>query len=472
NTEGYDAIVENPFLEAAREPLSTFSIDVDTASYSNVRRFLVHSMLPPRGAVRIEEFVNTFDYAYAEPIDEHPFSVDVEVATCPWRTGNRLVRIGLKGRTVPKDRRPASNLVFLLDVSGSMQPANKLPLVQQAMRELTAQLDERDRVGIVTYAGTSGLVLPSTPGHEKDAVLGAIDRLRASGSTNGAAGIQLAYEQAVQHFVEGGINRVILCTDGDFNVGVTSHSELVSLIEDRARTGVFLSVLGFGMGNYKDDRLEKLADRGNGHYAYIDGEREARRVLVDGLAGTLITIAKDVKIQVEFNPAEVAAYRLLGYENRALTNRDFNDDAKDAGEIGAGHTVTAFYEVVPAGGTVPGPATDPLKYQAPAQPRADAAHSGELLTVKLRYKLPAGTTSTKLEVAAVDHGATWSQASRDFKFAAAVASFAMLLRDSAFRGTATFEQILELAEEGKGADPRGQRAEFLELVRQAKGLKR
>jgi len=471
NTETYDRIVENPFKNPRNreDALSTFSIDVDTASYAIVRRYLKHNTLPPPGAVKIEEFVNYFNYHYAEPIDEHPFSAHVEVAGCPWRTENRLVRIGLKGKTIHREDRPATNLVFLLDVSGSMAPGNKLPLVRQAMKELVAELDERDRVGIVTYAGTSGLALRSTPCNEKATILGSIDRLRASGSTNGGAGIAEAYQLAVENFIDGGANRVILCTDGDFNVGVTNRSELVRLIQDRARTGVFLSVLGFGMGNLKNATLEDLADKGNGHYAYIDDIAEARKMLVEGLTGTLITIAKDVKIQVEFNPGKVAAYRLLGYENRVLAHRDFNDDRKDAGEIGAGHTVTALYEVVPAGGKVPGPAVDPLKYQSTAK-ITSAADSNEMLTVKLRYKQPDGDKSTLMEVPAVDHGATYGEASRDFKFAAAVASFAMVLRGSEYRGTATFDQILELGAEGQGADPKGRRAEFLELVRKAKSL--
>ena len=472
NTEAYDAIQENPFQSPWQAPLSTFSIDVDTASYTNVRRFLDHHTRPPRGAVRIEEFVNYFDYGYAEPIDEHPFSAHVEVAGCPWCPGHRLVRIGLKGRTVEAEKRPATNLVFLLDVSGSMAPANKLPLVQKAMLELTARLDERDRVGIVTYSGTSGVALASTPGHEKDVIGGAIQQLQARGSTNGEAGLQMAYKMAVENFIQGGVNRVILCTDGDFNVGVTSRSELFQVIQDRARTGVFLSVLGFGMGNLKDATLEMLADKGNGHYAYIDGMDEARKVLVEGMAGTLITIAKDVKIQLEFNPRKVKAYRLLGYENRVLAAQDFNDDKKDAGEIGAGHTVTALYEIVPTDGTTTKPKTptvDALKYQDGSRISAEG-QSEDLLTLKLRYKRPDEEKSVKMEVPASDPGGSYSQASRDFKFAAAVASFAMILRDSAFKGNATLDQILELADEGKGPDPSGRRAGFLELVTKARAI--
>jgi len=471
NTEAYDRIVENAFKRVTDDGRSTFSIDVDTAAYANMRRFLNQNMLPPRGLVRIEEFINYFTYNYADPIDEHPFSAHVEVAGCPWKPGHRLVRVGLKGRDVPRGDRPASNLVFLLDVSGSMSSSNKLPLVRQSMKMLVEQLDERDRVAIVVYAGASGMVLSSTPCNAVGAIRAAIDNLHAGGSTNGGAGIQLAYRVAVENFIKGGVNRVVLCTDGDFNVGVTDQSELIRLVEKNAKTGVFLTVLGFGMGNYKDSTLEKLADKGNGNYAYVDSQREARKVLVDEMAGTLITIAKDVKIRIEFNLLQVAAYRLLGYENRILAHQDFKDDTKDAGEIGSGHTVTALYEIIPAGHPVPGPEADPLKYQERNRPKPAAA-SGELLTLKLRYKQPDGKTSTEMKMAVTDHGAPYSQASRDFKFAASVAAYAMLLRDSKYKGNATYDQVLELAEEGKGADPNGHRAEFLALVRKAKTLKR
>ena len=353
NTESYDHIVENPFLSAKQNPLSTFSIDVDTASYSNMRRFLNEGELPPPGAVRIEELVNYFNYDYPQPDGDVPFSVNVEVAGCPWNTDHRLARIGLKGREIQVEQRPSSNLVFLLDVSGSMGNANKLPLVKSGMKLLLDQLDEHDRVAIVVYAGSSGLVLDSTTADQKPIILSSLDRLEAGGSTNGGEGIQLAYAVAVDHYLEGGVNRVILCTDGDFNVGTTNQSQLIRLIEEKAQTGVYLSVLGFGMGNYKDSTMEKLADKGNGNYAYIDTMREAHKVLVEEMSGTLITIAKDVKIQIDFNPAQVAGYRLIGYENRMLRAEDFKNDAKDAGEIGAGHTVTALYEIVPAGYPVP-----------------------------------------------------------------------------------------------------------------------
>lgn len=474
NTESYARIDENPFLAVSQNPLSTFSIDVDTASYSNVRRFLSQGMLPPPDAVRIEELINYFSYQYAAPTDDKPFATHLEVATCPWNGEHRLVRIGIKGREIELDRRPASNLVFLLDVSGSMGMPNKLPLVQQAMRLLVEKLSENDRVAMVVYAGASGLVLDSTTGDRKEVILSALDQLQAGGSTNGGQGIQLAYDVAVQHFIKGGTNRVILCTDGDFNVGVTNEGELTRLIESKAKSGVFLSVLGFGTGNYKDSTMEQLADRGNGNYAYIDTLAEARKVLVEQMVGTLITIARDVKIQVEFNPAKVNAYRLVGYENRMLRAEDFNDDKKDAGEIGAGHTVTALYEIVPAGNKVSLPAVDPLKYQPAdnaSQPQK-VEGSDELLTVKLRYKAPDGDTSTPLAFPLVDDGAPFGKASADFKFAAAVAGFGMLLRDSEHKQGLTLEAVREIAEESLGADSSGYRAEFLNLVVRAKELAR
>ena len=469
NTEAYDRIVENAFVRATDHPLSTFAIDVDTASYANVRRFLNHQQLPPKGAVRIEELINYFRYDYAPPTDGKPFATRVEVAACPWATRHRLVRVGLKGREVHNASRPAGNLVFLLDVSGSMQPANKLPLVRRAMKLLVEQLNENDRVAIAVYAGASGLVLPSTPCDRKEEILAALDRLQAGGTTNGGEGIRLAYKVAVAEFIRGGTNRVILCTDGDFNVGTTNQGELIRLIETNARSGVFLSVLGFGMGNYKDSTLEKLADKGNGNYAYIDDFPEARKVLVEEMTGTLVTIAKDVKVQVEFNPAKVAAYRLIGYENRLLRKEDFNDDTKDAGEIGAGHTVTALYEVVPAGEKVETPSVDPLKYQRPTG-LTGAAAGDEMLTVKLRYKDPDGARSRLLTFAVRDEGKTAAQAGADFRFAAAVASFGMLLRDSPHKGTYTMDGVIELASSSLGADESPYRAEFLDLARTARKL--
>jgi Ca-activated chloride channel family protein len=469
NTEAYDRIEDNQFLEVLQNPLSTFSIDVDTASYANVRRFLQGGTLPPKDAVRIEEMLNYFSYNYPVPSGEGPFSASVEVAQAPWRLEHRLVRIGLKGQVVETEKRPSSNLVFLLDVSGSMQPANKLPLLKEAMRLLVDRLSEKDRVAMVVYAGASGLVLPSTSSDQKGKILAALDHLEAGGSTNGGSGIRLAYQTAVSHFISGGINRVILATDGDFNVGTTNQGDLTRLIEENAKSGVFLTVLGFGMGNYKDSTLEKLADQGNGNYAYIDNINEARKVLVDEINSTLVTIAKDVKIQIEFNPLQVSAYRLIGYENRLLRKEDFNDDTKDAGEIGAGHTVTALYEIVPAGRGLPIPGVDPLKYQTPMS-TTDVAQGGELLTLKLRYKQPEGQTSQLLEFPVRDGDKAYSRASQDFKFAAAVASFGMILRQSPHKGNGTLDAVLELAEEGKGSDRHGYRAEFLELVKQARAL--
>jgi len=466
NTEDYDHIVENAFVRVADHPLSTFAVDVDTASYSNVRRFLNQGQLPPKGAVRIEELVNYFRYDYAPPTDGKPFATHVEIAACPWATDHRLVRIGLKGREVRNESRPASNLVFLLDVSGSMGSPNKLPLVRKAMKMLVECLNENDRVAIAVYAGASGLVLPSTSCDRKEEIVAALDRLEAGGTTNGGEGIELAYRTAAEGFKPGGTNRVILCTDGDFNVGTTDRSALIRLIQDKARGGVFLNVLGFGMGNLKDGTLEQLADKGNGSYAYVDGEAEARKVLVEELTGTLVTIAKDVKIQVEFNPTKVAAYRLIGYENRLLRKEDFNDDTKDAGEIGAGHTVTALYEIVPAGGPIDAPAVDPLKYQK-APVLSVAAGSDETLTLKLRYKPPDGETSALLTFPVTDAGRRASQASADFRFAAAVASFGMLLRESKYAGNYTFDAVVELAASSLGPDPSPYRQEFVDLARTA-----
>ncbi len=471
NTEAYDRIVENPFRSAKQNPLSTFSIDVDTASYSNVRRFLNQRNLPPPGAVRIEELINYFTYKYPLPEGEVPFSVNVEMAGCPWNTEHRLARIGLKGREVQLEQRPLSNLVFLLDVSGSMRDANKLPLVKSAMKMLVDRLGENDRVAIVVYAGASGLVLDSTGADNKPIILSALDHLAAGGSTNGGEGIQLAYSVAVDNFIQGGVNRVILCTDGDFNVGTTNQSELTRLIEEKAQSGVFLSVLGFGMGNYKDSTMEKLADKGNGNYAYIDTANEARKVLVEGMTGTLITIAKDVKIQIDFNPAVVAGYRLIGYENRMLQAEDFKDDTKDAGEIGAGHTVTALYEIVPSGHLVPGSDIDPSKYQKPNE-LTKAAATDELLTVRLRYKVPDGQISKPLEVPVMAEEKSFDDATDDFQFAVCVAQFGMLLRDSKHRGDANFDSVLEIAATSLGPDVAGYRTEFVELVKIAQSLKR
>jgi len=478
SNETYTRIIENELKDVAREPLSTLSIDVDTASYANVRRFLNQNMAPPPDAVRIEELVNYFPTSEEGPTAEakEPFGVRVEMAPCPWQPEHRLTRIAIKGREMDKDLK-ASNLVFLVDVSGSMDEPLKLPLVQQSLRMLTEQLGEGDRVTMVAYAGSSGLVLPPTSGEKKGEIIAAIDRLKAGGSTHGSAGIQLAYEQAVSCFIKGGVNRVILCTDGDFNVGVSSPKELEKLITQKAKSGVFLSVLGFGSGNLKDRTMETLADKGNGNYAYIDSLSEARKVLVEQMSGTLITIAKDVKIQVEFNPAAVRSYRLIGYENRLLAKEDFNNDAKDAGEIGAGHSVVALYEVVLANlppGAEPRPLVDGLKYQtATAAPvkLADAAKNGEVMTVKLRYKEPEGMTSRLLEVPVKDEGRTLTASSAEFKFSAAVAGFGLLLRDSSYRGSLSWETVRKLGIDGKGTDKLGYRGEFLQLIDKARGLK-
>jgi Ca-activated chloride channel family protein len=467
NTEAYDRIVDNAFLAAASNPLSTFSIDVDTASYANVRRFLASGQLPPKDAVRIEELVNYFRYDYAQPAGAAPFSVTTELSACPWKADHRLVLIGLQGRLVEEANVPPRNLVFLLDVSGSMDEPRKLPLLKESLGLLVEQLRPQDRVAIVVYAGASGLALPPTPGDRKETIRRALESLQAGGSTAGGAGIELAYRVASDSFVRGGINRVILATDGDFNVGITSQGDLLRLIEEKRRTGVFLSVLGFGDGNLKDSTMEKLADSGNGNYAYIDSLAEGRKVLVSEAGATLVTIAKDVKIQVEFNPARVAAYRLIGYENRSLRAEDFNDDGKDAGEIGAGHSVTALYEVVPAGVAIELPGVDPLKYQRPAS-RVAASQDGELLTVKLRYKEPDGERSRLLSVALADRPG--AEASENLRFSAAVAAFGMLLRESEHKGQVTYGQVLALAEGSRGDDREGYRSEFVELVRAAEGL--
>jgi Ca-activated chloride channel family protein len=470
--EGYNPVVENPFHAAVSEPLSTFSIDVDTASYSNVRRFLTQNTLPPRDAVRIEELLNYFPYNDAPPgaSSPDPFAVHVEMAGCPWDAQHRLARIGIAAKPIDQSKRPPSNLVFLVDVSGSMQAPNKLPLVQWSLQRLVEQLGENDQIAIVVYASASGLVLPSTSCIEKAEILSAIEQLRAGGSTNGGAGIQLAYDVATQHFIKNGTNRVILATDGDFNVGVAAQDELISLIEAKAKSGVFLSVLGYGMGNIKDGTLERLADKGNGHYAYIDSPREAYKVLVEEMGSTLVTVAKDVKIQVEFNPARVAGYRLIGYENRIMAHKDFNDDTKDAGEVGAGHHVTALYELVPPGNEgSSGPGVDPLKY---TQRTISGSASPESFTVKLRYKQPDGDTSKLLTIGVEDKGRSFGESSEDLRFASAVAGFGMLLRDSTHKGSLTYAGVLEIAEPASARDPSGYRREFLAAVRQAKTLSR
>ena len=470
NTEAYAAVREIEFVAAKENPLSTFSIDVDTASYSNVRRFLDDEMRPPAGAVRTEELINYFRYDYPQPTGDDPFSVNLEVSRAPWNPERELVRIGLKGRELPAEERGPANLVFLIDVSGSMDEPNKLPLLQRSLSALVENLSEKDRVAIVTYAGSSGLVLAPTEGAKKREILDAIGNLRAGGSTHGSEGIRLAYETAREQFREDGNNRVILCTDGDFNVGVTNESELQKLIERERESGVFLSVLGFGTGNLNDSTMELLANKGNGNYAYIDSISEGRKVLVEQMGSTLFTIAKDVKIQVEFNPARVAGYRLIGYENRLLAKEDFNDDKKDAGEIGAGHTVTALYEIIPVGQAVPGsPSVDPLKYQRPDQD--SSATSDELLTVKLRYKAPDGDKSKLIEVPlTADDIPAFDVASEDFRFAFAVAAFGMKLRGSPDAGKISWPEIQDIARGALGNDPGSYRAEFLTLIEKAKAI--
>jgi Ca-activated chloride channel family protein len=469
NTEGYDRIYENEFLDALSNPLSTFSIDVDAASYSNTRRFLNDGLLPPPDAVRVEEFINYFDYDYSQPDDDTPFSIITEISECPWKEGHKLLHIGLQGKKVPMEDIPPGNIVFLLDVSGSMDRPDKLPLLKSAFRLLVNQLRPEDRVAIVVYAGASGLVLPSTPGDQKDLILSAIESLYPGGSTAGAAGIKLAYEIAKKNFIENGNNRVILATDGDFNVGVSSDGELVRLIEEKREEGVFLTVLGFGTGNLKDSKMEKLADKGNGNYSYIDNIMEARKVLVSELGGTLLTIAKDVKIQLEFNPARVLAYRLIGYENRMLKKEDFNDDKKDAGEIGSGHTVTAIYEIIPAGADEKVSDVDELKYQRNGL-APEAYNSDELLTVKFRYKKPDGDKSKLITAPVADEVMELAETSDNFRFSAAVAEFGMLLRDSEHKGGSNFDQVIAMASGSKGEDSEGYRDEFIRLVKLARDL--
>jgi Ca-activated chloride channel homolog len=466
NTEDYDNIVENKFLASIQNPLSTFSIDVDEAAYSNVRRYLQNGSLPPAGAVRIEEMVNYFDYEYPQPVNGEPFSVNTEIADCPWAPQHKLVHIGLQGKEIPIENLPASNMVFLVDVSGSMEEPNKLPLVQASMNMLTDQLRDKDKVAIVVYAGNAGLVLPSTSGSNKIKIKEAINDLQAGGSTAGGEGIKLAYKIARENFLKEGNNRIILATDGDFNVGASSDDELVRMIEQERKSGVFLSVLGYGMGNYKDNKMQQLADKGNGNHSYIDNINEARKVLVNEFGSTLFTIAKDVKIQIEFNPEKVQSYRLIGYENRMLAAEDFNDDTKDAGEIGSGHTVTALYEIVPIGvQDTFSKSVDPLKYQAVK--KVKAANNNEWMTIKLRYKQPQGDVSKLITHPVNDAGIQWGSTSDNFRFSAAVASFGMLLRNSEYKQQASFSQVVSLAKSAKGNDPEGYRGEFIRLVQSA-----
>lgn len=471
NTNDYSPINENGFLQVKNKPLSTFSADVDRASYSQVRQMLNRGLLPPADAVRVEELINYFDYAYPAPVNNDPVAIHTDMTACPWNKDHLLARIALQGKKVPVNDLPASNLVFLLDVSGSMDADNKLPLVKQAFKVLVQQLRPQDRVAIVVYAGAAGLVLPPTSGVHKTKIIDALENLSAGGSTAGGQGIRLAYATAMKHFIPKGNNRVILATDGDFNVGPSSDGELQRIIEQEREKGIFLSVLGFGMGNYKDNKLETLADKGNGNYAYIDNYEEARRTFVTEFGGTLFTIAKDVKLQVEFNPQFVRAYRLVGYENRLLNDEDFNDDKKDAGDMGAGHTVTALYEIVPLTAPMPrGSAVDPLKYQETRPVRNTGSAEHEAFTVKMRYKAPDGNKSRLLEKVQSTRATAITQSPEDLRLAAAAAQFGMLLRNSEFSGSANYDGIIALAAGAKGQDHEGYRAEFIQLVKKAKLL--
>ncbi len=467
NTEGYSTIRENGFLKPMDDALSTFSIDVDAASYSNMRRFLNYGNMPPVDAVRIEEMVNYFSFNYEQPTGEDPFAIHTELSRAPWNQKHLLAHIGLQGKSISTDDLPASNLVFLVDVSGSMQDANKLPLLKASLKMLVNEMRPQDRVAIVVYAGAAGRVLPSTSGGDKKKIMNALDQLSAGGSTAGGEGIELAYQTAKEYFIEEGNNRIILATDGDFNVGASSNAAMERLIEKKREEGVFLTVLGFGMGNYKDDKMEILADKGNGNYAYIDNIREAKKVLVNEFGGTLFTIAKDVKIQVEFNPAKVQAYRLIGYENRILADEDFNDDQKDAGELGAGHTITALYEIIPVGVDSDFLASvEPLKYQKKV-PNSTKANTDDWLTVKFRYKQPAGNKSKLIEHTLTGEAAAMTE---NLQWASAVAGFGMLLRNSEFKGDLTYNQVIAQAKTALGQDEFGYRREFLDLVETASKL--
>ncbi|HZL77043.1 MAG TPA: von Willebrand factor type A domain-containing protein [Bacteroidales bacterium] len=470
NTEGYAAVAENGFKNVKNNPLSTFSIDVDNASYSNIRRFINSGSLPPADAVRIEEMINYFKYNYPEPNGVHPFSVYTELAVCPWNRNHTLLQVGLRGKSIDKSSLPPSNLVFLIDVSGSMDDPNKLPLLKSAFGLLVNELRAQDHVAIVVYAGAAGLVLESTPGNRKEVIMSAIDNLEAGGSTAGGEGLKLAYKEAQKNFVKGGNNRIILATDGDFNVGESSNGGMERLVEEKREQGVFITVLGFGMGNYKDDKMELIADKGNGNYAYIDNLQEARKVLVREFGGTLFTIAKDVKFQLEFNPSMVESYRLIGYENRLLNDEDFNNDTKDAGEMGSGHMVTALYEIVPNGSGERLPSIDPLKYQSPKVSHNEN-YSDELLTIKVRYKKPDGNTSMLLEKPVKSTADDIDEASENLRFAAAVAEFGMILRESEFKGSSSLESAAKMAKSARGEDEDGYRSELVRLIETVKSMR-
>ncbi len=471
NREGYDEVHHNPFLRPASDPLSTFALDVDTASYTNVRRMIQAGQLPPAGAVRVEDFVNYFDYDETSAATGEPLNVSADVFDCPWTPEHRLMRIAVRAMNIDPETRPGANLVFLVDVSGSMDSENKLPLVKLTLRTLLDTLRPDDRVAIVVYAGSSGTLLESTAAGDRDAIELKIDQISAGGSTHGAAGIEGAYAIASEHFIGDGINRVILCTDGDFNVGISDRSGLVDLIRDKAKGGVYLTVLGFGTGNWQDAQMEALSNSGNGNFAYIDTPDEARRAMGRKALANLMTVARDAKIQVEFNPSAVAAYRLIGYENRVMENEEFNDDAADAGEVGAGHQVTALYEIVPAGVEVPMTGTDELRYQKPGE-STDAAAMGELATVKLRYQPPEdlSAASRLIEARVMDEPRDLADANPDARFAIAAAGFAMLLRDTPHLGEADFRLVRRLAESAVGDDPHGDRKEFVSLIKDADRL--
>jgi len=468
--EEYSSFAENRFKDAKSDPLSTFSLDVDVASYSNIRRMINQGQKPPKDAVRIEQLINYFSYDYPNPTGKHPIHIMTETQSCPWNKQNLLVRIGVKAKEVPSENIPASNFVFLIDVSGSMESPNRLPLVKSSLKLLTNNLREKDQVSIVVYAGAAGEVLPSTSGTDKQKIIEALEALSAGGSTAGGDGIELAYKVAQKNFIKGGNNRIILCTDGDFNVGISSEKGLESLIEEKRQTGVYLTVLGYGMGNYKDSKLQTLSQKGNGNHAYIDNLQEANRVLVKEFGSTMYAVAKDVKMQVEFNPAYVSAYRLVGYESRLLNKEDFNDDTKDAGELGAGHTVTAFYEVIPVGVKNPYGSVDELKYQKPSdQELTQGVKNNEMMTVKLRYKPLDRENSIKMEIPVLISDKS-KNPSTDYTFSSAVAMFGHLLRNSDFKGTANYNEVVELARSGFGEDKQGYRREFQRLVEAMKQL--
>ncbi len=470
NTEEYDKIIENAFLNAKSNPLSTFSIDVDNASYSNVRRMLTYGQMPDKGAVRIEEMINYFDYNYLNPTGKHPFSIFTETGNCPWNVNHKLFHIGIQGKKLDYNDLKPSNLVFLLDVSGSMEDENKLPLLRKSFKLLLNELSQEDKVSIVVYAGAAGMVLSPTPASEKAKIIKALDDLHAGGSTAGGAGIQLAYKIAKENLIKDGNNRVILATDGDFNVGTSSTSSLVDLIEEKRKDNIYLTILGFGMGNYKDGRMEQISNAGNGNYFYIDNIKEAEKVFVKEMRANMFTIAKDVKIQIEFNPARVKYYRLIGYENRILAKEDFNDDKKDAGELGAGHTVTALYEIIPASSNEEiGEKSDDLKYQK-TNNNEFSGSGDEILTIKFRYKPIHSDKSILITKAVKYNNKKLENTSDNFRFSAAVASFGMLLRDSKYKGKTNYGLSYKLAKESLGDDLNGYRKEFMQLVKTAERI--